>query len=239
MKCWICKSNEANSGEHKIKKSDLKLLYPNITQKSPIYQSLNGVKKRPIGSTNSQDFKFEKVICEDCNNSKTQKFDQSWDILSKYLNTNWSEILKNKGFNPDSVFNNKSKENLVFVQLFFLKLMGCKIKQSGKSTALQSFSDSLNTSKEHKNVYISFRDSANRYKGNHSANSDIQLFRTPDKKVKYMHWFYVVGKVTVDLIYSPDISGLDLNGALLPNQMDGFIKLSKLNYDQTYSSEDC
>ena len=214
MKCWICQTNDADSGEHSIKKSDLKALYPNTTQDSPINHSRNGVKKRPIRSIKSKAFKYEKVICEDCNNSKTQAYDETWEVLHKYLSGHWSEIIKNDGFYLDKIFQCETEKKMKNVQLFFIKLFGCKIKQSGKSNALSDLSKSLLMSEEHPNVYISFRDSANELKNNHSVNSDVQVYKEHGK-LKYMHWFYTVGKITVDLIYSPDVQYLELNGALL------------------------
>jgi hypothetical protein len=36
MKCWIC-GNDANSGEHLMKASDLQSLFGHVTQQAPLY----------------------------------------------------------------------------------------------------------------------------------------------------------------------------------------------------------
>jgi len=44
MKCWIC-GHKATSGEHHIKNSDLKRLFPNVSQKLPICHKKMGIKE--------------------------------------------------------------------------------------------------------------------------------------------------------------------------------------------------
>ena len=58
-KCWICQINEANSGEHKFKASDIKRNFGkrnlNILY---INQEINEIEK-----FNDDKLKFEKLIC--------------------------------------------------------------------------------------------------------------------------------------------------------------------------------
>ena len=210
-------------------------MYPNSSQQSPIYQRQNGKNKKSIGSIKAKQFKFEKVICEDCNNSKTQKYDQSWEKLSRFLDDNWSDILKNNSFDLSKLFSSHIVSEMTNVQLFFIKMLGCKIAESNKTIGLRSFSTALNNAKEHSNVYISFRDSANNYTGNYTANSDVELSKDEDGNMEYIHWFYVIGKFAVDVIYTMQPKEFDLKGAKKPSEMESILKLSTLSYDQTYT----
>jgi len=232
MKCWIC-GNEAISGEHQIKKSDLKLLYPSVSQQSPIYLRSNGVLKREIGSIKSKLFMFDSLICEECNNSSTQDYDKAWETLSNYLYENWIKV-KEKGFiNLFDIFGNDYVSSMILVQLFFTKIFGCKISESSAPIPLNSFSESILNKKEHPNLYISIRDSERATKGNYAAVSDIQIY-TKNKKIIYAHLFYTVGNVTIDILYNTDMGNLDLNGAQIPSSMKNILNLSTLNYDQEY-----
>jgi 5-methylcytosine-specific restriction endonuclease McrA len=94
MKCWIC-GNDADSGEHRIKKSDLITLHG----KGP-YKAGNSLvmikdgKQIPIQGPNSKYLKYTQNLCEECNNSTTQKYDIAYSKFVTHLNTNENEILK-------------------------------------------------------------------------------------------------------------------------------------------------
>ena len=76
-KCWICQINEANSGEHKFKASDIKRNFGkrnlNILY---INQEINEIEK-----FNDDKLKFEKLICISCNNNGTRPHDDAYDIF--------------------------------------------------------------------------------------------------------------------------------------------------------------
>lgn len=232
MKCWICRT-EATSGEHHIKKSDLKMLYPSVCQKRPIYHIRNGILKKEIGSIRSKSFMFDSLICSECNNARTQDYDKAWEKLSKYLYQNWIIIKINGFIDLYDVFGDNYIVNMLFVQLYFAKIFGCKIKESSSPIDLELFSKSILNAKEHPYLYISIRDSVEIKKGNRAVLSDIEIY-TGNEKIIYAHLFYTVGSVTVDMIYCPDTSMIDLNGAEKPSVMKKILNLSRLNYDQKY-----
>ncbi|UWQ17331.1 hypothetical protein [Jannaschia sp. M317] len=78
-KCWICGSSGPLSGEHKIKKSDLK--------RSGFSHGLwgDGKRKYKIQGLNSKYLKFPNSICQKCNNSDTQASDKAYDALQTVL----------------------------------------------------------------------------------------------------------------------------------------------------------
>ena len=151
-----------------------------------------------------------------------------------FLHDNWTEILKNNSFDLNNVFSSNIADEIIKIQLFFIKILGCKIAESNNNIDLESFSSALNRTDEHPNVYISFRDSANNYTGNYTANSDVELSKDKNGNMEYIHWFYVVGDFAVDVIYTMQPKEFDLNGALKPSEMENIIKLSSLNYDQAH-----
>ncbi len=237
MKCWIC-GDAATTGEHRIKQSDLKYLYPDITPEAPLYYRRDGIQKRPIRSLKSDHLKFDALLCANCNNTRTQAFDKAWETLSGYLSTNWNEILKTNKINLLDVFPDNTIEKMIKVQLYFVKIFGTKIAESYAPIDLSSFLKSILENKEHPNIYMSFRDSEIEGKGSYCSFSDIEIYTEKDThNIIYAHMFYTLNKVTIDLIYCPDnkfICDLDLNGGFIPTQtVDNMVKISKLNYKST------
>lgn len=233
MSCWICGDN-ATTGEHRIKHSDLKQLYPNTTQQSPLYHRRDGSKQETIGGLKSNRLKFDALLCAKCNNERTQKFDHAWEMLSDYLQKNWDTILKDGQINLLDVFPKDTEKNMVHVQLFFVKIFSCKIEESGAHMSLVSFSKALLSKAEHPALYFSIRDSHISSSGNYSSLSDIEIFSDKYGDVVYAHMFYTIGQTTIDLIYCPNekyADFIDFNGAEKPSQItQGILKLSVISY---------
>ena len=236
-KCWIC-GDMADSGEHIIKKSDLKLLFPNTSQQSrPIYIRKNGEfnRAKTIGALKSKLFHFKAKICQQCNNHRSYDFDVTWDKLSKYLYKNWSSILENGYINLEDIFETDINNTMILVQLFFVKIFGCKWKEADIEFDISPLSKAILDREEQSNFYISFRNSENNYSADYCASSDIEILTNKKTgELIYMHQFYSVGKITVDMIYVADKNIIDLNGALKPSEMSNILQLSKLNYNQNY-----
>ncbi len=73
--CWICSAKGRLTGEHKIKKSDLKR-YPVL---KPRFVRVDTGEDMPVQGLNSAHLKFENSICARCNNQTTQQADRSYD----------------------------------------------------------------------------------------------------------------------------------------------------------------
>jgi hypothetical protein len=77
MKCWIC-GGLANSREHKFKKSDLIRSSTTWAPDDQPYLVAGGMQRR-IPSPNSKIATFGKVLCSDCNSTRTQPFDRAYE----------------------------------------------------------------------------------------------------------------------------------------------------------------
>ncbi|MGA8493986.1 MAG: hypothetical protein WB764_00795, partial [Xanthobacteraceae bacterium] len=69
--CWICNHDEADSGEHKTKRSDLLAVLGNPTQEEPFYYSDLERLNRPVGSLDAKILKAPIRICAECNTTRT------------------------------------------------------------------------------------------------------------------------------------------------------------------------
>lgn len=227
-KCWIC--NElADSGEHKIKKSDLKnCMSDSVSQKNPIYHRRNGNIKRPIGSLNSNAFKYNKSICANCNGTLTQPYDYSWSQLSNYISN--KKLNSNSEVDLNLVFHSNVGKNLVNIQLFFAKQFGCKVIESRLWVEfdLTETAEVIKNGNSHPNIYLKVRQSNNGKTDRYCAVSDIEILRTKEGDIRYVHFFYTIGKYTVDVLYSENTENLVLDGYIQPNNLQTFIPICEV-----------
>lgn len=84
MQCWIC-GKDADSGEHLIKASDLKMIFGKVRQDKPLYMHTNAQRNIRVAGLQSNKLKYEKVMCRDCNSGRTQASDKAWELLSRAL----------------------------------------------------------------------------------------------------------------------------------------------------------
>lgn len=234
-KCWICNA-QANSGEHRIKKSDLKLsMSGQPSQSSPIYHRSNGEKKRPIGSLKAEALKFNKSICANCNGSLSQPYDYSWDTLSSYLST--ASFNTGDELELNKVFGSDIDANSINVHLFFAKIFGCSVIESDLNLDLDMLAKCIKESDSCPHLYLKIRKSENGKTGSYCALSDIQVSRDRNGKFQYAHIYYTVGKYTVDIVYSDNIVELDLVGYFQPNNTLQKIIIGGAEYKQGYQPE--
>ncbi|WP_300465593.1 hypothetical protein [Desulfobacula sp.] len=126
MKCWIC-GNEAKTGEHKIKASDLRALYNDVSQRNPLYLHTDQRRNQKVGSIKSGKFKFNSLICPNCNNARTAPHDNAWMKLSKFLRGRNTAMKKGDSIPLEIVFPDTLSKSMLDVHLFFVKLFGCAI----------------------------------------------------------------------------------------------------------------
>jgi hypothetical protein len=82
--CWIC-GRAADSAEHMVKASDARQTFGHITQDNPIYRHSSDQPNLPVCGLRSDNIKFSRSICSDCNNARTQSHDKAWEKLSKWI----------------------------------------------------------------------------------------------------------------------------------------------------------
>ena len=154
MKCWIC-GDTADSREHFAKASDLRDYFGRI-EDEPVYKHTDTSLNDRIHSTKSNKLTFKTRLCRKCNNELTQPYDCAWAILSKYLQTNWPIIVKNKHFFWSKVFDNDTQTHALRVHLYFVKLFGCRILEERVPFNIGGFSEALLSGRPHANVFLTF-----------------------------------------------------------------------------------
>ncbi|MBU2709277.1 hypothetical protein KCM76_24995 [Zooshikella marina] len=195
MLCWICE-NEAKTGEHLIKASDLKSEFGKVTQKQPLYLHYEDRTRKKINSIKkSNDIKSKALLCAECNNARTSDYDKSWAALSTHLRkTNYPS---NNVLRLDKVFPGKTKEQMLNVHLFFVKLFGCLIVEYGIPINIYGFQQAILNRTPHSCIHISI----GRLSEPHTGVTEVHAQKT-NTKVVFANWLYAIGNVGVNVVYS-------------------------------------
>ncbi|NOQ25285.1 MAG: hypothetical protein GQ564_07975 [Bacteroidales bacterium] len=122
--CWWC-GKPANSKEHRHKKSDIKHIFGNRFESEPVL--IRGNHKKTIQGPDSKLLKFEKVLCQNCNNSRSQPFDRSYDLFINYVLENYELILDKKNINLVNIVNSDTigfKHNIF---RYLTKIFCCRL----------------------------------------------------------------------------------------------------------------
>lgn len=157
--CWICKENEANSGEHMTKRSDLAAALGSPTQAKPFY--FNGLKRqnKPIMSLDAKILKAPVRICHECNTTRTQPHDRAWEHMSDQLRNR--PLVLDRWLRANKVFPYDTRQRMIDVQLYFLKLFGCMVSESksnGHNVPIEiaPFSKAIMGGRPHPEVHLQF-----------------------------------------------------------------------------------
>jgi len=198
MKCWIC-GNEATTREHMTKASDLRALFPNVTQKKPIFFHTEKIRNQKLGSVKSDKVKFNVQICAQCNNVRTADHDRAWERLSKFLREKDPHIKEGDLIFLDKVFPGSVASSMLDVHLYFVKLFGCIIKQGKLPIDILPFSESIMCQKPHPKIYIAFNPAFNLGTGLSDVEMDIDILTG---KCAFATWFYIIDPFLVNVMYA-------------------------------------
>lgn len=196
MKCWIC-GNEATTGEHKTKASDLHALYGSVSQKKPLFLHTDQRINQKVGSIKSNKFKFDALICPHCNNARTARHDKAWEQLSKFLREKRPAIKKGDAISLHKVFPGAVSKSMLDAHLFFVKLFGCAIVEHRVPIDICPFAEAILKQIPHPKVFLAFGSFLNMGTG----LTNIQT-ATINGRCVYATWFYLVEPVAVNVIYA-------------------------------------
>lgn len=231
MNCWICGAH-ADSGEHRVKASDLKLLFPDVSQQKPIFTKDKDGNIIAVGSLKSNKLKWESRLCHACNTTRTQPHDRAWEKLSTYLQTVKPSA---KRIKLSNVFPGSSKTSMVKVHLFFTKLFGCLIAEHAIPIPLEPFSDAILEGKPHPHLLLGFGILASQTK-NKAFITPVQamdLNNKTDKWTAFANFHYMIRKVFVDIVYATDRALMeDVKDVYHATDTGKILRLSRLRANQ-------
>jgi hypothetical protein len=199
--CWICGAL-AGSGEHIIKRSDMKSVFGIVNQNNPIYFHDGRRRNKIVQRIDFRALKYSKVICSKCNNERTQSHDKTWERLSEYFRCRTPPVKNGTLIRLSDVFPGAVRLSMLEVYLYFLKLFGCLIAENNIPLNLAEFSRALMQGIFHPNVYLAFWVSHKKTSHSQVGRTHVEAITINNSYVVYATWCYVLEHITVNIIYS-------------------------------------
>ena len=153
--CWICKTAEATTGEHRSKRCDLKAV---LGDGGPLYLHNDQRRNRKVQSINSKLLKFSASLCNACNSARTQPHDRAWETLSEALRTGKPPNRPGDIIRADRIFRTNTSQQMLNVHLFFAKTLGCEIVENGITVTpgIDTIAQAIMQGKPHPNLWLAF-----------------------------------------------------------------------------------
>ncbi len=127
MLCWICGNREATTGEHKIKRTDLKAIFGAPANHQPLRLHDANQKNKIVQGLNASILKSPGKLCDRCNSKLTQPYDRAWEALSNALRQRLPDLKPGDQVRVNRIFPYDTAQHLRHVQLYFTKLFGCHL----------------------------------------------------------------------------------------------------------------
>jgi hypothetical protein len=197
--CWICKTNAADSGEHKTKRSDLLAVLGSPTQTQPFYYHDLHKANRPVGSLDAKILKSPVRICAYCNNTRTQPHDFAWEEMSDRLRSR--QIRVGQWVRADRIFRAFTKREMTNVHLFFVKLFGCMLAEATGNghdvpVDIDPFSRAIMSGRPHPEVHLQF--------GRHDGmigRTNLHCWKTDPHESILAAWLYELDTIAVSVMF--------------------------------------
>lgn len=157
-KCWICGTSDANSGEHKIKKSDLRDVLGNPSQAAPFYYYKPDLTAKAVGSLKADVLKSAAPMCAHCNNTRTQPHDRAWEEMSGWFTRKRKAVRKGEIVRGNRIFGYDTRRRMRDVHRHFLKTLGCVIVEAKDQAPIDivPFSKAIMADGIHPEIYLQF-----------------------------------------------------------------------------------
>jgi hypothetical protein len=128
--CRMC-GGVADTREHKFKRSDLRRTSLGSAPKQAMFLSEQGFQ--PLQGPNSKLVKFGKVLCSQCNSSRTQPYDNAYHRLSTWLAREGDDFLNRREMDFQEIYGHDYKVGVSYLLRYFVKHLGCRIADSNFS----------------------------------------------------------------------------------------------------------
>lgn len=199
MNCWICGDN-AQTGEHLIKASDMRAIFGRIKQDRPLYRHSASRRNFRVKGINANILKSNAFICAQCNNHRTQPYDQTWETLSAYMRSK-SRVCGGDRIDLGKIFPGAVHKSMLHVHLFFLKLFGCLIAENTIPIDIGGFSKAILNTSAHPRVHLAISPYTDGVVSGSAGYSDLDTVQT-DNRVVYATWLYILDRFSIRVMYA-------------------------------------
>ncbi|MCK1819252.1 hypothetical protein MTQ10_06430 [Streptomyces sp. XM83C] len=87
-----------------------------------------------VQGPNSDTLKFAKVLCANCNNSRSQPFDAAYETFSRYVRTNSRVGEEYFSFKFSNIYGSDWRNEREALVRYFVKAIGCRLAEDGLQT---------------------------------------------------------------------------------------------------------
>ena len=226
MKCWVC-GDEARTGEHMIKKSDLSAVFGHVCQNRPLYRNSASRRNVPVKGLNVDLMKSRGLLCARCNNQRTQAFDRAWQRFSAALR---SRPVLRPGDRIDlgKIFPGDVRKSMLNVHLYFVKLFGCLIAEKALPIDIHGFSHAILSESAHPKVYLAISPFTDGLPFASVGYSDLDTAQL-NGIIVYATWLYILDRFTVRIMYAdPSERRRGLIDSWQPSTITKCLRVSKI-----------
>lgn len=182
--CWWCRERPADSREHKFKASDLVELWSGhslrwVAEDGNMTHDLMGlgaIKRDRYGI-----LRFQRSLCQRCNNTASQPYDLAYQAYSSYVATTYRPYMTSIPL--FRVFPEDWETSSRNVARYFIKHFGCRLADNGVKIP-DSMRDFLNGAPDMSDVrlnLVTVKDFTKGPQGSGLAESAGYVFMPPDK----------------------------------------------------------
>lgn len=163
-------------------------------------------RERPLdrvqhnGSATADVSQFSRSVCSHCDSDGTRAYHEAWRRLLSYLHTNWREITARGNFDLSKVFGAETANQAIRVQMYFVKVLGCKLSEHAIGVDLGSFSKALMTGTAHPEVTLLVTSSLVPAGQLLSHDSDVSVLRNGDEVYSAV-WMNLLHPVGIKICY--------------------------------------
>lgn len=219
MICWICNQEEATTGEHIIKASDIAMLYPDLSTDRPVFLRKEGERTRSVFGKRNANLKFEKSLCARCNNELTQPHDLARDRFIRAL-LEATKASKFGSIRASTLFPADPQRGLLDTHLFFAKLFGCTVIAEEVQFDTSAVAKCIREGTAVPDLWIAVTNYARGERGLGAARGPIRAL-TRGETIVAMHLTYYVDTVALFLSLSlPTVPALVPRRAWNPGRRD-------------------
>lgn len=124
--CWWC-GGVADSREHRHKASILRRMWSD----EGLYLGREGEDLYTLRSWRSGAVKFGKVLCQACNNVRSQPFDRAYDVYAQFIQSNATRLSRAKSIDWREVYGADWQESARLLGCYAVKNFGCWLAEGG------------------------------------------------------------------------------------------------------------
>ena len=123
--CWMCNERVADSREHKFKRTYVSRVTAGWLDVRPLFVTESSYK--PLQGPKSTLVKFGKVLCKDCNTTKSQPLVLAYERFSDWLFKQETKILNMEIMDFRAIYGKNYRKHVIYLLQYFMKQLGCRI----------------------------------------------------------------------------------------------------------------